>query len=322
MQKHILGLFVLVGGLGCGANAPGGGGSTDAPAGDDGGGTDAPADAPPDAPAPRCDVTKPFGTPTLLPGINDANRDIQAFLVDDLTLYWTTNRGGTDDLYFATRTSPTGTFGNPLPITGFSSTGSETAAVLTGDRLTMYYAYAPMGVAVYELYVATRANPSGVWGAGTPVTALNNAGSDEGDPTVTGDGTLVYFATDRNAGASGYDIWVGTRASNGTFSNVGPATELNSAAYDAHPRVTANGLTMYFSSMRTGGGALAGADVWMATRTSTSAAFGTPTRVAELNTNSNESPTWISDDGCVIYLQSNRPNNVGGQDIWEAVKPL
>jgi hypothetical protein len=138
---------------------------------------------------------------------------------------------------------------------------------------------------------------------------------------TTYQGTLVYFATDRNAVTSDYDIYVATRNGN-TYSNVGAATELNSTAYDAHPRLTADGLTMYFSSMRTTGGAQGGADIWTATRTATSQPFGTPTRVAELNTAQNESPTWISDDGCEIYLQSNRPNNVGTQDIWVAVKPL
>lgn len=333
MQRSILRTLVLVGGVGpclaaCGANAPAGSGvdaavGPDAPLGMDAmeidaAETDAPIDA---SPTPRCDPDKPFATPVLIPGINGTGRDVQAFPIDELTMYWSTDRDGTTDLYVATRSSPTGTFGNAMPLAGFATNGTEISSVLTADRLTMYYAYAPPGSSLHEVYFATRTSPSGTWSTGAPVGPLNDGSTDEGDPTISGDGALVYFVTNRNAAATGYDLYLGTR-SNGTFSGVGPATELNSNAYDAHPRLTADGLRVYFSSMRTTGDALGGADVWTATRTSTSTPFGTPTRVAELNTAHNESPTWISDDDCVIYLQSDRPGGVGGQDLWQAVKPL
>lgn len=99
-------------------------------------------------------------------------------------------------------------------------------------------------------------------------------------------------------------------------------TEINTNVYDAHPRISGDGLTLYYSSMRTDGGALAGTDIWRASRTATTLPFSTPTRVAELNTASNESPTWLSPDGCVIYIQTDRAGGTGGQDMWEAVKPL
>ncbi|CAN5903596.1 hypothetical protein BH11MYX2_BH11MYX2_25840 [soil metagenome] len=60
----------------------------------------------------------------------------------------------------------------------------------------------------------------------------------------------------------------------------------------------------------------------LAARSSRAAVWGTPTRVAELNTVSNESPTYISPDGCYLLLQSNRAGGLGDQDVYEARKPL
>src|SRR5262245_13889450 len=48
-----------------------------------------------------------------------------------------------------------------------------------------------------------------------------------------------------------------------------PVTELNTDADDEHPRLTADELTVYFSSSRPGG--VGGYDIYQATRTSTSA---------------------------------------------------
>jgi hypothetical protein len=78
---------------------------------------------------------------------------------------------------------------------------------------------------------------------------------------------------------------------------------------------------MYFSSMRTDSNALAGADIWVSKRPNRAAVWGAPTRVAELSTASNESPTYISPDGCYILIQSDRAGGLGGQDIYEATKP-
>ena len=282
---------------------------------------DTATDAAPDAflPPQRCDLTKPFGAPTVVASINSAAKDIQAMLADDLTLYLTSDRGGNTDLYTATRTSAASAFGTPAVLAGFNTTATETSPYLTADQLTMVYALAPMGVANADLYVATRASKTVGFSAGAALTALNSA-EDDSDPVVTADGALLYFASSR-AGTGGYDLYVSVRAG-ATYGAPQLVTELDTNVYDAHPRVTADGLTIYYSSMRTDGGALAGTDVWTAKRASTGVAFGTPTRVAELSTASNESPTFVAADGCSIFLQTDRAGGTGGQDIWEAIKPL
>ena len=43
-------------------------------------------------------------------------------------------------------------------------------------------------------------------------------------------------------------------------------------------------------------------DIWSSTRASATAAFGAPVRVPELSSSAEDYPSWLSPDGCRIYL--------------------
>jgi WD40-like Beta Propeller Repeat len=269
--------------------------------------------------ATKCDPNKAFGTPTRVANVSSSVRDQGAVLVDDLTLYLGSDRAGSPDLYMTTRSSPTGSFATPVPLTNVNgATTGEIGPYLTGDGLTMYYAFTPAGATFADLYVTTRTSKSVAFSAGTPVANVNST-SDEEDPYVTPDGSALYF--DSGRGGTQLDMYVATRQSNGSFGTPQPLTNLNTSVPDGHPRLTQGGLRIYWSSTRSDGGALGGTDIWTATRSSTSASFGTPTRVPELSSTSNESPSWVSPDGCTMYFQSDRPGGLGAQDIYVAVKP-
>ena len=98
------------------ANDAGQDASTPSDAGGDGGGddgNDGSVDA--DATVLACDLTKEFGTPLLVPGVNTtAIEDSARLSQDELTIYWNSDRaeaGADYDLYFATRPSRTSSFG-------------------------------------------------------------------------------------------------------------------------------------------------------------------------------------------------------------------
>jgi hypothetical protein len=56
----------------------------------------------------------------------------------------------------------------------------------------------------------------------------------------------------------------------------------------------------------------------MASRASTADPFGAPTNVSEVNTSGIEAPTWISVDGCRLYMHVNQGHDY---DIYMATKP-
>jgi hypothetical protein len=285
---------------------------------------DASIDAPSDAAVatPRCDPTKQFGTPSLVPNINSSAREQGAVLVDDLTIYFSSDRpggAGGSDLYQAIRSSPTSPFASPVSLGAINGPGSESGPTLTGDGLTMYYILTPGGQTTSDIHVTTRANKNAAFPAGTAVAQINSPVEDV-DPFITADGAALYFDSARSGTVSFLDLFVSVRRGDGSFDAPQLLTSLNTTTTDGHPVLSRDGLRIYWSSTRTG--TQGGTDIWSATRPSLAGTFGTLALVPELNSPNNESPSWLAPDGCTILLQSDRPGGMGLQDIYEAVKPM
>lgn len=152
------------------------------------------------------------------------------------------------------------------------------------------------------------------------VTALSDPLTDD-DPTATADALELYFATERAGMAGGYaDIWVSTRASRsdpwGTPSGV---AELNTADEDQSPGIAPDGLTIYFSSRRpTPVIPGTSSNIWMATRASRAAAWGTPVLVAELSTTMDEFEPQPDESNLrlVLYIDFGG----GNRELYEATR--
>ena len=273
---------------------------------------------PPDAAAARCDPSKPFGPPALIPSINSDVRDQGAELIDDLTIIFGSDRPPGTGLYVATRATPTGPFGTPAPLTAINATGGATGPTLTADGLTMYYALTT-GQDPGDIYVTHRNSRADAFVAGTRVAGVNTTAADL-DPFISADGATLYF--DSAQGGTALHLYVALRQPSGSFATPQALTAFNTGAVDGHPVLSPDGLTLYWSSTRTDGGPKGGTDIWSARRTSTAGEFAGPAPVAELNSPMNESMSWVSPDNCMVLLQSDRPDGVGLQDIYQAIRPL
>jgi hypothetical protein len=98
---------------------------------------------------------------------------------------------------------------------------------------------------------------------------------------------------------------------------VGPS--VNSSFTDATPCISADGLSLYFTSTRPGGqGSL---DLWVAKRDSIDQSWSDPENLGKsLNTSAAEGFPSISSDGLSLYYASDRPGGSGGGDIWMATR--
>ncbi|HET9620554.1 MAG TPA: hypothetical protein VFP84_04235 [Kofleriaceae bacterium] len=327
MQTRRVWWFVGMLAAGCGSS-PGGGAGRPVDAGDGPDAspvTDAGPVIPPDAapPAARCDPKKPFAAPVAVANVSSANRDQGTIVVDELTIWFGSDRASPTMIYEAKRDTPAGAFHTPVALKNINGTLPVLSPTLTGDGLTLYYTQ-QAGAAQGDIMVSHRASRDVDFPAGTAVIGVNSTVDDE-DPYITPDGSALYFGSSRgSANNAQLDMYVAFRQANGTFATpqVIPGNNLNTPFPDSHPHLTPDGLTLYWSSNRTDGGAQGGTDIWLATRTSTAGEFANPTRVPELSSAMNESLSWISDDGCEAYLQSDRPGGLGAQDIYVAHRPL
>lgn len=90
---------------------------------------------------------------------------------------------------------------------------------------------------------------------------------------------------------------------------------LNSATIEAEPYLSSDGLTIYFSSLRSGN-----SDGYIATRSSRTAPFSQPVPHTEINTSDEETRIAFAPDRLTAYLAANRPGGTGASDIWIATR--
>lgn len=108
------------------------------------------------------------------------------------------------------------------------------------------------------------------------------------------------------------------QAGNWSFSAPEPVAELNSAGYDRDPWLTPDGLTIYFSSDRTG--SLGSSDIWMASRPDLASPFATPVNAGDFNTADNDGRLSLTFDLLNAYLSTSRSGSLGGVDIFSATR--
>jgi Tol biopolymer transport system component len=280
---------------------------------------DAPVDAAGDAPVPSCDTAKAFGAPTVLASVSTAEEEGSPRLSDDeLTITFDGVRaadggGGSYDLFLATRPSIAAPFGAPARITSLDTSDDEFSPSLTADGLGIVFERQIVATAVSTIMMATRPTLGAAFGAPAALSNINS-GNYTANPFVRGNASTVYYASVDNKPSVDLFVAVLIPATGYVATKIldAPANETQGT-----PAVSQNGLALYF-----GWKANAAFDIWVATRASTSATFGAPVPVTELNTAAwNDTPGWISPDGCRIYLASDRPGGPGGQDIYVAERP-
>jgi len=278
-------------------------------------------DAPPPIDAPEPDVPDAevmlgrFGAPQLVAELSTADSDsTPAMTADGLDIFFQSTRPGglgSNDIWTARRTSTTDPWSTPVLVTELSSVASELFPHVSPDGLRMYLASTRAGTSGADIYVTARATRTATWAPPTAVVELNTV-ANERRASVTADELLLVLDSER--GNAGRDLYLSTRSSTSNpWSAPVPITELNTSESDAGATISADGLAMFFAR-----GPLVGdRDLFVATRSSRSAAFGPPTLIEELSSTTDDSDPWISADQRTLLFASMRSGN---RDIYIATR--
>lgn len=252
---------------------------------------DGDVDAPPDA-----IVLGAWGTPTKVTGASDP-----AIQEDDGTLSYSqleivfARQNAADnnrkDLYWASRTTPTGTFGTPIKLE-LSLTGtSEETPRFSADDMTLYFA-SNRGGATLDIYSITR-GATGVpfVGQGTTMPGLAS-------------GTLEKWFAPCDNGR--YLVILGPDVAEGTLPDaptVVPA--LSTTASETGTFITKDCLTAYWASPISGDNA-----IYTSTRASTTDPWPAPTMVTDFAAlGGDQQDPWIAPDQRTFVLVSNVSGN-------------
>jgi len=147
---------------------------------------------------------------------------------------------------------------------------------------------------------------------------VNSKYSDFG-PMVSADGKTLYFTSDRQPGGlGGQDGWMSRKVAGEWTEPVNMGQPFNTELNEGPDCFSVDEQTMYFTGCNRESG-LGRCDIYVSAKQgdkwSEPKNLGSP-----INTKYNEANGSISPDGKVLYFCSDRPDGLGGWDIWYTTK--
>lgn len=201
----------------------------------------------------------------------------------------------------------------PAPVT---TAGNEGTPSFTADGQTLYYAAEGKGDALgsSDIYIASRQGRD--WSAPVNPGFPLNTDAWDAHPSIAADGRVLYFASNRDGGQGGIDIWRSERDQSGLWKvpvNLGPA--VNTPGDEVSPFIAADGRTLYFASDGLPG--LGGTDMFMTQFLA--GAWTTPVNLGRpLNSPENDEFFALDAEGKIVYFASRRSGGAGGLDLYRA----
>ena len=215
------------------------------------------------------------------------------------------------------------TFGEPTNLgTELNTANIDSAPDVSADGLSLFFhSDRPGGYGGRDLWMTIRktseGNPEGYWSEPVNLGPIINSSARDAQPNLFSDGLSLFFQSDRPGGSGGHDIWVTTRVTTeddwGIPVNLGPT--VNSSAADVGPSISADRLSLFFDSTRSGGSG--DHNIWVTTRATTEDDWSTPVNLGPVvNSPDRDGQPSISADGLLLFFHSNRPGGSGDQDLW------
>ncbi len=180
-----------------------------------------------------------------LPGLNTDAREIPGSITPDgqLIAFQRTTPGGDEDVVLYDRSTS-----SEVPLPGLNSGYDDAGPSLTPDGRFIAFVTARSGDANYEDVLLYDRSTSSL----VPLPGLNTngpGGFHEGSPSISADGRLIAFRSNRSGGGAMYHVFLYDRST----SSLVPLPGLNDPAFvDDHPSISADGQFIAFYSTRGG----------------------------------------------------------------------
>jgi hypothetical protein len=258
-----------------------------------------------DAPVagPRCDPTSAFGAPELIASLSSDLDDATARLSpDELTVVFSRRTGSFWDLWTSARPSIDEPFAAPSLLTTVNSVNNEVWPALSPDGLVLMFDADRGTPGTYRIWSSTRASTTAAFG---PPSQRAELMTNELHATLPTD-RVLYFTSSTRPGLGAGDIWRADISDTGVISvPVAVIGGVNTAADEVTPAVTEDERQIFFR--RTTGTAPDPLedDIYMATRSTAQDGWGPAAKVPSLSmAGVSETPSWVSPDGCHLYLHA------------------
>lgn len=154
--------------------------------------------------------------------------------------------------------------------------------------------------------------------------AINSPDTWESQPSLSGDGRTMYFATARDP-EHGMDIYQSTRGKDGVWSKAVPVPGINTSGDEKLPFMHSDSRTLYFAARQNAAGqghrGIGGYDIFFS-KLNDDGTWSKPRNIGHpINTDQDEQGLIVSADGRTAYFSSGRLKGAGGLDIFSFELP-
>jgi outer membrane protein OmpA-like peptidoglycan-associated protein/tetratricopeptide (TPR) repeat protein len=242
---------------------------------------------------------------------------------DNEKMIFTRRTGNQEDFYEADFIN--GQWTNVVPLSEINTPYNEGANTIAVDGNTMIFTICDRRrtYGSCDLFICKKQN--GKWSEIKNLGAVINSEYWDSHPSLSHDGKILYFSSDRPGGNGGKDIWVSHLSEQGDWTKPECLdTSINTSADDFTPFIHADNQTLYFTS--TGHQGLGSSDLFMSKKVndkwSTAINLGYP-----INTEDHEGGIFITLDGKTAYFFTDRFEKTGKNldiyyfDVPENIKP-
>ncbi len=195
-----------------------------------------------------------------------------------------------------------------------NTAGNEGAQSISSDGRSMYFTACDRndGQGRCDIYFSTY--DGNRWSPGANLGQPVNTAYWESQPSISPNGRMLFFVSNRPGGMGGMDIWYAVMDNNGRWNRpVNPGKAINTAGDEFSPFIYFNGKTLYFSS--NGRESFGGHDIYVTTMNRDST-WTTPENLGPpVNTPADETGLVIESSGRRAYFSSAREKE-RGKDIF------
>jgi hypothetical protein len=200
---------------------------------------------------------------------------------------------------------------------------NEGAQTISSDGTYMYFTACerPDGLGRCDIYYSHFDGKS--WSAGVNIGPPINTSYWEAEPSISANGRMLFFASNRPGGKGGMDIWYSVKGSNGAWGKPVDPDVINTSGDEMSPFIHFDGRTLYFSS--NGRIGMGGFDIYFS-RMKDDSTWTEPKNLGyPINTSADEMGLIIDASGQEGYYSTIR-DQTNGKDIfyfslYDSIKP-
>ncbi len=222
-----------------------------------------------------------------------------------------------EEFTMATKTGNAYSVGDALD-SPFNESFNEGGASITANNKELFFTVCQVDAKGYQncdIYYCKK--EYGFWGDIVPLGAnINKPESWESQPSISANGDVLVFTSNRPGGQGGLDLWKTNRLPNGEWEdpeNLGPV--INTRKNEKSPFLHSDSQTLYFAS--DGHPTIGGYDIYFSKFDDDSKTWAEPINIGyPINTKADEIGLFVSLDGKMAYFNSNNLKGKGGWDLY------